>query len=244
MQVDEKVAVSPSRPLIGCAVRSPAITPFYDEDGITLYNADCAQILPFLEPCDLLLTDPPYGIKADVEQNARANKKYGKASTFSTEYIISDWDKKPPAEWLFGLMCEQTKYQIIFGGNFFHLPPSKCWLVWDKETGDNKYADCELAWTNLSNTIRKFRWRWNGMLQENMQNKETRFHPTQKPLALMKWCIGLVPEAKTILDPFAGSGTTLRAAKDLGLQAVGIERDERYCQIAVERLRQRTLGLT
>ena len=237
-KLNNKVAVSPSRPLIGCAAPSPAITPFYDEDGITIYNADCAKVLPFLEPCDLLLTDPPYGINWNTKSNIGKGK-----SAYKTNFGAFDWDKKTPPKWLFGLMCEKTEHQIIFGGNYFNLEPSSCWLVWDKETNGN-FADCELAWTNLKCAVRKFKYRWNGMLQENMQNKETRLHPTQKPLAVMKWCLSLVPDAKTILDPFAGSGTTLRAAKDLGLQAVGIERDERYCQIAVDRLRQRTLGLT
>jgi len=215
----------------------PAITPFYQEDGITIYNADCAQILPFLPTFDLLLTDPPYGINENSKQQAKRGLK-AKPTDFG-EYF---WDNKPPNEWLFGLMREKTKHQIIFGGNFFHLPPSTCWLVWDKDNGETDFADCELAWTNFPKAVRKFKHRWNGMLQENMANKEKRVHPTQKPLALMKWCMSLAPEAKTILDPFAGSGTTLRAAKDLGLQAVGIERDERYCQIIVERLRQMTLG--
>ena len=139
---------------------------------------------------------------------------------------------------------EVSQYQIIFGGNYFGLPPSSCWLVWDKDnTGD--FADCELAWTNLKKAVRRLKWRWNGMLQENMANKELREHPTQKPLEVMKWAMKHAPEdCQTILDPFMGSGTTLRAAKDLGRKAIGIEIEEKYCEIAVNRLRQEVLPLT
>lgn len=215
--------------------------PYYQDNFVTIYHSDCRKILPLLEPVDLVLTDPPYGINADVEQNKRAGKKYGKAASHSVAYIQTEWDVLPPPAWIFELIREKSLKQIIWGGNFFPLPLSRCWLVWDKETGDNKYADCEIAWSSLDNTIRKFRWRWNGMLQEDMSKKEYRQHPTQKPLPLMKWCIGQVPEAKTILDPFMGSGTTLVAAKDLGLKAIGIEQEEKYCQIAVSRLRQESL---
>src|SRR5580765_6450137 len=95
-----------------------------------------------------------------------------------------------------------------------------------------------MAWTNLKSAVRKFKWRWNGMLQENMTRKDSRSHPTQKPLALMKWCIGLAGPVSTVIDPFMGSGTTLRAAKDIGLTAIGIDREERYCELAAKRMSQ------
>jgi len=113
--------------------------------------------------------------------------------------------------------------------------------VWDKEI-NGEFADCELAWTNLSKPVRKFKWRWNGMLQEQMgDKKEARVHPTQKPLALMRWCLSLVPDAKTVLDPFMGSGTTLVASRLEGRQAVGIEINEKYCEAAAKRLEQGVL---
>lgn len=189
----------------------------------------------------LLLTDPPYGIGADIVQYQRGGTQRGKASAASKQYGFSDWDSAKPDISLLDDFRSISKYQIIFGGNHFALPPSTCWLVWDKLTGANKYADCELAWTNLQGTVRKFTYLWNGMLQGDMAHKEVRQHPTQKPLALMKWCLSLVPDAKVILDPFMGSGTTLRAAKDLGLRAIGIEIEQKYCDIAIERLRQQVL---
>ena len=126
---------------------------------------------------------------------------------------------------------------IIWGGNYFELPVSQGWLVWDKGQRDFTLADAELAWTSRDKATRVFSFSRAAALAEGL-----RVHPTQKPLALMKWCIGLVPEAKTVLDPFMGSGTTLVAAKLLGLRAVGIEINEQYCEAAVQRLRQGVLN--
>jgi DNA modification methylase len=130
---------------------------------------------------------------------------------------------------------------IVFGGNYFSLGPARCMLVWDKENGTNAFADCELAWTNLDKPVRLKRHMWNGMLR---QGQEARYqHPTQKPLDVMKWCITQVPHAIcSLLDPFMGSGTSLVAAKDLGILATGIELEERYCEIAANRLRQSVLN--
>lgn len=147
----------------------------------------------------------------------------------------------PPPSWLLSMLIASAEHAIIFGGNYFGLPPSSCWLVWDKDNGGSDFADCELAWTNLDKAVRKFLWRWNGMLQEDMKNKELRVHPTQKPLPLMHWCLSHVPEAKSVLDPFMGSGTTLLACKQKGIKAVGIDRDERYCEEAAKRLSQKTI---
>jgi site-specific DNA-methyltransferase (adenine-specific)/modification methylase len=108
--------------------------------------------------------------------------------------------------------------------------------VWDKENGNNGYADCELAWTNLDAAVRRFRWRWAGMLQENMTDKEPREHPTQKPVALMAWCITQAGTPRTVLDGFMGSGTTGVAAVRMGCTFTGIERDQRYFDIACRRI--------
>lgn len=148
----------------------------------------------------------------------------------------------PPSGDLLTALREQARWQCLFGGNFFTLPPSPCWLVWDKENGASDFADAELAWTNYTGAVRLRRYRWAGMLQADMAHKEARVHPTQKPLAVMAWAISLCPVRPTsVLDPFMGSGTTLRACKDLGIRAVGIEREEKYCRIAVERLGQQVL---
>jgi len=229
------MTVAPMQPIV-----TMPFTPYYDEDGITIYNADCRQVLPFIGRVDVLLTDPPYGIGAD--KNLRANKQHGKAVAPSKDYGEGEWDNEPPPRWFLDAAQETAQVAILWGGNYYGLPSSSCWLVWDKDNGDNGYADCELAWTNMTRAVRKFKWKWQGMLQEQMgDKKEPRVHPTQKPLALMRWCLSLVPEAQTVLDPFMGSGTTLVAARLEGRKAIGIEISERYCESAVKRLAQKTL---
>lgn len=211
--------------------------PYYQEKGITIYHGDCREILPTLGKVDLVLTDPPYGIG---EANGK-NKSRGKLAR-PKDYGIDKWDTETvPQSLINEIVCKSDK-SIVFGGNYYSMPPSSCWIVWDKDNGDTDFADCELAWTNLEKAVRKIRYRWNGMLQENMANKETRYHPTQKPLNVMTWCISQAPKTvASILDPFMGSGTTLVAAKNLGRQAIGIELEEKYCEIAVRRLAQEVL---
>jgi DNA modification methylase len=213
--------------------------PYYQDDYATIYHSRCEEILPFVLPCDLVLTDPPYG----VDENSKKAKSRGNLAPAGVKYKDFAWDKKPPEDWLFGMLRAQTRYQVFFGGNYFTLPPSSCWLVWDKENGANDFADCELAWTNLPKAVRRIKWRWNGMLQEDMKNKEERFHPTQKPLPVIKWAMQHVPEFATVLDPFMGAGTTLVAAKELGKRSIGIDACEEYCEAAALRLQQEYLPL-
>jgi DNA modification methylase len=215
------------------------MTPYYDKDGITIYHGDCRDILPSLEPVDLVLTDPPYGIG----EAAGKNKSRGALAT-AKDYGNDAWDDAPITQDLMACVLAAGSTQIIFGGNYYDLPPTSCWLIWDKENGGNDFADCEMAWTNMSKAARLLRWRWHGMLQGDMKAKEYRYHPTQKPVPVMRWCLEQAGSAMTILDPFMGSGTTLRAAKDLGRKAIGIEIEERYCEIAAQRLAQEVLGLT
>jgi DNA modification methylase len=216
------------------------MTPYYQDDAVTLYHGDCREILPTLPKHDLLLTDPPYGIGADREMSKKGGTKYGKAFAAKRRYMATDWDSSTsPA--VVDSAVEACENAIVFGGNYYALPPSPCWLVWDKET-NGQFADCELAWTSFSKPVRKFKWLWNGMIQEQMgDKKEPRVHPTQKPIALMRWCLSFAPDATTILDPFAGSGTTGVAAKLEGRKATLIELEERYCEIAANRLSQGVL---
>ena len=210
---------------------------YYQDSAVTIYNGDCRQILPALGEFDLLLTDPPYGIGADNQKQILSRSKKAKAK----DYGKQNWDSSTVEDWLLLLALSKAINQIIFGGNYYNLPPSQCWLVWDKQNGENDFADCEMAWTNYRKSIRLKSHLWNGMIRKN---NEERFHPTQKPLEIMTWALTFAGEdAKTIIDPFAGSGTTGRAAKDLGRQAVLIEREEKYCEIAAKRMAQEVLPL-
>jgi DNA modification methylase len=197
----------------------------------TLYLGDCAEILPLLPACDLMLTDPPYGIG----EAAGKNKSRGKMAV-ARDYGNDAWDNEPPPAWVIELMRAKAKWQVFFGGNYYSLPPATCWLVWDKENGDSDFADCELAWTNLPKAVRRLRWRWAGMLQQDMANKELREHPTQKPVPVMRWALLQAQAAQTVCDPFMGSGTTGVACALEGRDFIGIEREPRYFEIACRRI--------
>ncbi len=208
------------------------IQPYYQDDYATIYHGDCREILHALEKVDLVLTDPPYGI-GESSRKVASREKLAKPK----DYGAFSWDNAAPDARTLQLVIEAGTHAILWGGNFFGLPASSKWLVWDKDNSGD-FADCELAWTNLPGAVRKFKWRWNGMLQEDMGKKETRFHPTQKPLPLMAWCLKQANAPKLVIDPYMGSGTTLRAAKNQSICSIGIDADERYCEIAAERLRQ------
>jgi site-specific DNA-methyltransferase (adenine-specific)/modification methylase len=185
-----------------------------------------------------VITDPPYGINENskkVESRQRAVGGNSKALADQRDYGIFDWDKAPPPDALIELIRTKGQHQAFFGGNYFTLPPTSCWLVWDKLNGNNDFADCELAWTNWPKAVRRLQWRWNGMIR---QGNEERYHPTQKPLEVMKWVIELCPKSETILDPFMGSGTTGVAAIQLGRKFIGIEREPKYFDIACKRIEQ------
>lgn len=191
--------------------------PYYSRNGIEIYHADCRDVLPLLSPVDLVLTDPPYGINIA-------------AKPFRDKHEASDWDAAPVDQQLLLDIIRRGRHAIVWGGNYFDLPPHQRFLVWDKvQPEDFTSAMCEQARTNIGGPAKLFRRHVVSYVKQ---------HPTQKPIELMQWCIGLAPFAETILDPFMGSGTTLRAAKDMHRQAVGIELDERYCEIAAKRLSQ------
>jgi len=211
--------------------------PYYQDKHCTIYHGDCREILPDLPKVDLVLTDPPYGLGFKTMESASISNKAELGN-----YHYGDWNDEPINWGLLWELLTTGKKAICWGGNYYPMPPSQKWLVWDKDNTGN-FADCELAWTNIKGSVRKFKFRWNGMLQENMKNKEIRQHPTQKPVPLMCWCIEQAGEVETILDPFMGSGTTLRAAKDLNRHCIGIELEEKYCEIAVSRLKQQVLNL-
>lgn len=205
--------------------------PYYEEAGIQIFHGDCREILPHLPKVDLVLTDPPYGISYE-----HGTRKGGKSLGFDGHSIVGDDAPFDPR-----FLLPLAPKTIVWGANHFAdvLPASRGWLTWDKREGvaPNDQSDCEHAWTNFLTVARLFSRYWNGG-----GINEPRYHVNQKPLRVMTWCIGLAGDAQTILDPFMGSGTTLRAAKDLGRKAIGIEIEERYCEIAANRLRQEVLA--
>lgn len=226
------------------------MTPYYEHAGQTIYHGDCREILPGLPRCDLLLTDPPYGLGLGRAKNRQGQGVKRNMTGLVTgkaikprDYGDADWDDSPADDATLEMARSLTEKHIIFGGNYFTLPPTKCWLVWDKLRGDTDFADCELAWTSLSKAVKRIAYKWNGFLVDPDSTDE-RVHPTQKPLAVMKWCIKQAGESGTILDPFMGGGTTLVAAKNLGRKAIGIEIEERYCEIAAKRLSQEVFDFT
>jgi len=209
--------------------------PYYKDKYCTIYHGDCREILPELPKVDLMLTDPPYGIGASTKSFMRKGKQTGASKCASgMKYEPSKWDNKKVNISIILSCINKGAFSCIWGGNYYKLPPVPSWLVWDKETGNNRYADAELAWTNYGCAVRLKQHLWKGMLRKG---KEPRNHPTQKPLEIITWCIVLCPDIpQIILDPFMGSGTTLRAAKDLQRKCIGIEIEEKYCEIAAKRL--------
>jgi site-specific DNA-methyltransferase (adenine-specific)/modification methylase len=198
-----------------------------------LILGDCLEVMLLLGKVDAVVTDPPYGIG---EGNVKGQSR-GKMAA-PRQYAGSDgWDETPASLRHIETMRAASTNQIIFGGNYFEgLGPTSCWLIWDKQNGDNDFADCELAWTNLPKAVRRIYWRWHGMIRKG---NDVREHPTQKPVGVMEWCINHLPDnAQIILDPFMGSGTTLVACAKLGRKGIGIELDPEYFEIACERVQK------
>lgn len=195
----------------------------------TLYLGDCMDILPTLHRVDAVITDPPYGID------------YGNAGGFSSGWKDwrgkVDWDSERPKKEIFSIMLGCCNSAIIWGGNYFSdfLPPTMQWLVWDKGQRNFSLADCEFAWSSQNKAARIFDYARGKAAQDGKE------HPTQKPIALMKWCIEQInPDPKTIIDPFMGSGTTGVAAIQMGRKFIGIEREPKYFEIACKRIEQAT----
>jgi DNA modification methylase len=194
----------------------------------TLILGDCAEILPTIGNVDALVTDPPYGIGA-------ANG-IGKVTKEGSDFrsALAQWDAETPAAELMESLLAISKWQIIWGGNYFDLPPSPCFFVWDKIQPEKfTLAMAELAWTNIKKPAKIWRWK-----SQSINGGDPKHHPTQKPLGLMEWCLGHLPDTKAVLDPFMGSGTTGVACANMGLAFIGIEREPAYFDIACRRIEE------
>ena len=199
----------------------------------TLYHADCRDVLPTLPRFDLLLTDPPYGI---FKKDGGNGMMFGKETIYSVDDTASTWDARPDTAML-EMIRQSGKKWIIWGGNYFAADLGDCpgILIWNKKTGNNSYADGECAFSNVTGTMRIFTHQWCGAFKDSERGLRAE-HPTQKPAALMEWCLSLHPKAETVLDPFMGSGTTGVACAQSGRSFTGIERERKYFDIAVERI--------
>ena len=189
----------------------------------TLYCGDCRDVLPTLAPVDLILTDPPYGA------SYAANPIVGKGKTKSNHESM-DWDNCAPPTWLFGLMLDKAATVIVWGGNYYELPPSRGWLSWRKPDAPPSMAHIELAWTNRDMNAKQ--------IDHSIAatNAERIGHPTQKPVRVMEWSLAFCPGVETVCDPFMGSGTTGVACARMGLSFTGIEREPKYFDLACKRI--------
>jgi site-specific DNA-methyltransferase (adenine-specific) len=221
------------------------VRPYYSDEYVTIYNGDWRDVAPGLAP-DLVLADPPYGV---------GFKTAGRGATSRTRDVASrDWpriigDNNPfdPTPFL------AYRHVVLWGANHYadKLPPSSSWLLWDKiaglhtdkrEHGFNDMPDAEVAWSNIGGPVRTFRHTWMGLLRAS-ENGQRVLHPTQKPVALMAWCLSFFPDVRLVFDPFMGSGPVPRACKDRGIRCVAAELVEEYCERAAQRCQQEVLDL-
>ena len=208
--------------------------------SVSVTNEDCMEVMRRYpdKHFDLAIVDPPYGIGASKGTWGSSNK--GKV----TNYGKKTWDDAIPQMEYFAELYRVSKNQIIWGGNSFPLPPTSCWVVWDKDNSGD-FADCELAWTSFKTAVRKFKYRWNGMLQEDMAEKEKRIHPTQKPVALYRWLLEKYAKpGQLILDTHLGSGSHAIACHYFGAHLTACELDPDYFKAAQERIARETAQTT
>lgn len=195
--------------------------------GVTVYLGDCRDVLGTME-ADAIITDPPYGIGF-----AGQPTRYQRANGMKAKR----WDDETPAD-VIETLLETRLPMVVWGGNYFALPPSRGWLAWSKRGNAPSMADLELAWTNRDMNARSFeKTVKSASLEKCLQTSP---HPSQKPVALMAWSMDMmaIPEGATVLDPFMGSGSTIIAAIRTGRKAIGIEKDPEYFKNAVERIKR------
>lgn len=215
---------------------------------IQITNEDNMQLMARYEDnhFDLAIVDPPYGIGEDGGKSASRCKATGvKPNNLKKK----GWDNKSPNKYYFTELKRVSKNQIIFGANHFieNIPKanSSCWIVWDKVNGNNDFADCELAYCSFKTAVRMKSFRWHGMLQHDMKNKEIRIHPTQKPVKLYEWLLfNYAKEGDKILDTHLGSGSIALACHNLNFDLTACELDTEYFNAAMKRLKIHQQQLT
>ena len=199
-------------------------------------STDSDQVAKLMngQKADMVFTDPPYGINI-------GNQSQGKGGGVAKkiDYGVNQWDKQIPYDAI-NLSLSICDNVVLWGANYYadKLPPSSCWIVWDKDNGETDFADCELAWTSYTKSVKKFKWKWMGMIQEDMKNKEKRVHPTQKPVALAEFTFNEFKAGQNILDLFLGSGSTMVASHNTKRKCYGLELDPKYCQVIIDRMKK------
>lgn len=216
----------------------------FQSGKITLILGDCIEYMATLEgkAFDLAVVDPPYGIDA-ANTFGGEQRKSGNGAAMKTAFEKKSWDLGIPEKQYFDELMRVSKNQIVWGANYMShlLPPSMGWIVWDKDNGTTKFSDAELAFTSFERALRVWKYTWNGMIQGDMKNKESRIHPTQKPVKLYQWIYAnYAKPTDRILDTHLGSGSSAIAAHYAGLEFVGIELDPDYYAAAVERFKRET----
>lgn len=191
-----------------------------------LIHGDCMDVLPTLGKVDAVVTDPPYGLGDKLSCIGGTKRKWSKFFGGGAP----EWDMQI-AEGVVEL-ANLVPLAIIWGGNYYPLRPARGWLVWDKIVREFTSGHCELAWSSIDQPVRAFSCSHGELATEGKQ------HPTQKPLRLMQWCLSFLPDADLIFDPFMGSGTTGVACIRTGRKFIGIEKERKYFDIAVERIRR------
>ena len=193
---------------------------------------------------DLAIVDPPYGIKASKTNGGVSNPFGGKGKKVKSKtYKEKDWDNSAPKKEYFIELNRVSKNVIIWGANHFieniSNANSSCWVVWDKDNSENYFADCELAYTSFKTAVRRLKWKWHGMLQQNMKQKQKRIHPTEKPIKLYEWLLmNYAKEGDKILDTHLGSGSIAIACHNLGYDLTACELDKEYYDAAMKRLKE------
>lgn len=205
--------------------------------ALDIRNCDCMELMSQFpnKHFDLAIVDPPYGIGEDGRKN-HTRSVIAKAKNYSKN---ARYDNSPPDFRYFQELFRVSKNQIIWGGNYYieFLKNTPCVIVWDKDNGENDFADCEIAWTSFKTAARKFKWRWQGMLQEDMKNKQERIHPNEKPIALYKWLLkNYAKEGHSILDTHGGSMSLAIACHDYSFDLTVCEIDKEYYEKAMKRI--------
>jgi site-specific DNA-methyltransferase (adenine-specific) len=214
-------------------------------DKIRIYNEDCLEALKKMPDnfFELAIVDPPYGININKQSQGK-----GGGVAKKIEYIKKDWDSASPDKLYFEELKRTSKNQIIWGANHFisKIPfDSSCWIIWDKDNGETDFADCELAWTSFKTSVRKYKWKWSGMLQQDMKNKEQRIHPTQKPIKLYEWLLNnYAKQGDRILDTHLGSGSIAIACHNRGYDLTAYEIDQDYFEATTKRIKDHIAQLT